>query len=44
MTLLGWAVDQPSFSLRADHLVRLMTSAIISSPADSEPKRAAEPA
>jgi AcrR family transcriptional regulator len=44
MTSLGWAVDQPSFSLRADHLVRLVTSAIMSSPADSEPKQAAEPA
>lgn len=28
MTALGWAIDQPSFAPRADHLVHLMTSAI----------------
>jgi AcrR family transcriptional regulator len=29
MTALGWAVDQPSFAPRADHLVRLITSTIL---------------
>lgn len=29
MTALGWAVDQPSFAPRADHLVRLITSAVL---------------
>jgi AcrR family transcriptional regulator len=31
MTALGWAVDQPSFAPRADHLVDLITSAILPS-------------
>jgi AcrR family transcriptional regulator len=29
ITALGWAVDQPSFASRADHLVQLITSAIL---------------
>jgi AcrR family transcriptional regulator len=29
MTALGWAVDQPSFAPRTDHLVRLITSAFM---------------
>jgi AcrR family transcriptional regulator len=29
ITALGWAVDQPSFAPRADHLVHLVTSAIL---------------
>lgn len=29
ITALGWAVDQPSFASRADNLVHLMTSAIL---------------
>ncbi|EGX99746.1 transcriptional regulator, TetR family [Nitrospirillum viridazoti Y2] len=29
ITALGWAVDQPSFTARADHLVHLVTSAIL---------------
>lgn len=29
MTALGWAVDQPSFAPRADRLVRLITSTIL---------------
>jgi AcrR family transcriptional regulator len=29
MTALGWAVDQPSFVPRSDHLVRLITSTIL---------------
>ncbi|HVI55715.1 MAG TPA: helix-turn-helix domain-containing protein [Luteibacter sp.] len=32
MTALGWAVDQPSFAPRADHLVHLITGAILTSP------------
>lgn len=31
ITALGWTVDQPSFAPRADHLVKLMTSAILKS-------------
>jgi AcrR family transcriptional regulator len=31
ITALGWTVDQPSFAPRADHLVELMTSAILKS-------------
>jgi len=31
MTALGWAVDQPSFAPRADHLVLLLASAILTS-------------
>jgi AcrR family transcriptional regulator len=29
MTALGWAIDQPSFAPRANHLVRLITSAVL---------------
>jgi len=29
MTALGWAVDQPSFAPQAEHLVHLITSAIV---------------
>lgn len=29
MTALGWAVDQPSFAPRAEHLVHLITSTIL---------------
>jgi AcrR family transcriptional regulator len=29
MTALGWAVDQPSFAPRADHLFRIIASAIL---------------
>lgn len=31
MTALGWAVDQPSFAPRADHLVHIIASAILTS-------------
>lgn len=31
ITALGWAVDQPSFAPRADHLVQIITSAILTS-------------
>ena len=29
MTALGWAIDQPSFAPRADHLLHIITSAIL---------------
>lgn len=29
MTALGWAIDQPSFAPRADHLVKLITGAVL---------------
>ncbi|MBZ9916639.1 MULTISPECIES: TetR/AcrR family transcriptional regulator [unclassified Mesorhizobium] len=32
MTALGWAVDQPSFAPRADHLFRIITGAILANP------------
>lgn len=41
MTALGWAVDQPSFASRADHLVRLMTSAILTSRSCDDAAKAA---
>jgi len=31
ITALGWAVDQPSFASRADHLINLITSAVLTS-------------
>jgi len=40
ITALGWAVDQPSFAPRADHLVHLITSAILASPTDDDAKKA----
>jgi hypothetical protein len=36
MTALGWAVDQPSFAPRADHLFGIITSAILTDPASDE--------
>ncbi|OSQ35384.1 TetR/AcrR family transcriptional regulator [Thalassospira mesophila] len=41
MTALGWAVDQPSFAPRADHLVYLMTSAILTNPPNNDARTAA---
>lgn len=39
ITALGWAADQPSFAPRADHLVNLITSAILTSrPGDNGKK------
>ncbi|HVW57680.1 MAG TPA: helix-turn-helix domain-containing protein [Rhizobiaceae bacterium] len=32
ITALGWAVDQPSFAPRADHLVHLVTDVILTNP------------
>lgn len=43
MTALGWAVDQPSFAPRADHLSRLITGAILTK-APSSDTRAPEAA
>ena len=40
ITALGWAVDQPSFAPRADHLVHLMTSAILASRPGSDSRKA----
>ena len=39
VTALGWAVDQPSFAPRADHLVQLITSAILSNQPDNSVKK-----
>jgi AcrR family transcriptional regulator len=39
VTALGWAVDQPSFAARADHLVQLVTSAILANQPDSGIKK-----
>ncbi|MGV1793577.1 TetR/AcrR family transcriptional regulator [Rhizobium sp. A37_96] len=40
MTALGWAVDQPSFAPRADHLVHLITSAILTNRPGNDIKKA----
>ncbi|WP_207909946.1 hypothetical protein [Rhizobium sp. BK251] len=32
ITALGWAVDQPSFTPRADHIVNLITSTVLTRP------------
>lgn len=40
ITALGWAVDQPSFAPRADHLVHLMTSAILTSRPGNDARKA----
>lgn len=40
ITALGWAVDQPSFAPRADHLVHLVTSAILTNPSSHDVKKA----
>jgi hypothetical protein len=40
ITALGWAVDQPSFASRADHLVHLITSAILTSRPGNKAKKA----
>jgi AcrR family transcriptional regulator len=41
ITALGWAVDQPSFAPRADHLVQLIASAILTSRPGNEARKAA---
>jgi AcrR family transcriptional regulator len=40
ITALGWAIDQPSFAPRADHLVHLITSAILTNPSTHDVKKA----
>lgn len=40
ITALGWAADQPSFASRADHLVHLITSAILTSRPGNDAKKA----
>ncbi|OZI61169.1 TetR/AcrR family transcriptional regulator [Bordetella genomosp. 11] len=40
ITALGWAVDQPSFASRADHLVRIITSAILTSRSGNDARKA----
>jgi AcrR family transcriptional regulator len=39
ITALGWAVDQPSFAPRADHLVHLITSAILANRPGNDAKK-----
>ena len=41
MTALGWAVDQPSFAPRADHLFHIIASAILTNPSSNDVKKAA---
>ena len=41
MAALGWLVDLPSFAPRADHLVHIVTSAILSNRSNSDAKKAA---
>lgn len=43
MSALGWAVDQPSFAPRADHLVHLITSAVLTNRPGSDRKRSRPP-
>jgi AcrR family transcriptional regulator len=40
ITALGWAIDQPSVAPRADHLVHLITSAILTKPSSHDVKKA----
>lgn len=40
MSALGWAVDQPSFAPRADHLFRIIASAILTNRPRNDAKRA----
>jgi AcrR family transcriptional regulator len=40
ITALGWAVDQPSFASRADNLVHLIASAILTSRPSNDAKKA----
>jgi len=39
ITALGWAADQPSFAPRVDHLVHLITSAILTSRSGDDGKK-----
>jgi len=40
ITALGWAVDQPSFAPRADHLIQIITSAILTSRPGNDDEKA----
>ena len=40
VTALGWAIDQPSFAPRADRLVHLITSAILTNAASHDARKA----
>jgi len=40
MSALGWLGDQPSLAPRADHVFRVITSAILTNQPDSEGKKA----
>ena len=40
MAALGWLVDLPSFAPRADHLVQLITSAILANPSSNDATKA----
>ena len=40
ITALGWAVDQPSFAPRADHLFNLIASAILTNRPGNNVKKA----
>ena len=40
ITALGWAIDQPSFAPRADHLVHLITSVILTNRPGNDVKKA----
>jgi hypothetical protein len=39
MSALGWAVDQPSFAPRADHLFHIIASAILTNPSSSDAEK-----
>jgi AcrR family transcriptional regulator len=41
ITALGWAVDQPSFAPRADHLFQIIASAILTNRIGDDPEKAA---
>lgn len=40
MSALGWLVGQDAFAPRADHLLRLITSAIVTNPSSNDVKKA----
>jgi hypothetical protein len=40
MAALGWAVDQPSFAPRADHLFHIIASAILTNRPNNDIKKA----
>jgi hypothetical protein len=40
MSALGWLVDQPSFASRADHLLHVITSAILTNRPGNDIKKA----